>query len=903
MSESAPPVPPQPEPPYTDPWLGRTLGSYRPVRQLGSGGIGTVYLAEHLRIGNQAAIKLLREEISACPAAMQRFLIEAQAQSRIAHPGVALLFDFAQPQGESAYLVMEYVAGESLRERLQRGQLAIPEAVNMILQVAETLAAAHAVGVVHRDLKPANLMQVPLHDGRVIMKVLDFGLARITLAAEESNPSVSVTGETILLGTPKYMAPEQGVDPHDVDGQSDVYSLGAVAFEALTGRPPFTAGTAWELLTHHLRSVPPSVGELVPAAPQALVELIAEMLAKSPVARPTMVQVVARLRKLSPLAEATTDRRVRPMATRWRAALLAGAVLLACGLGGLGVYAYQQKGLVAARQSEALEAADQLLAVVARQLQPVPGAETAVRDLLATSGALLEKAQTQAPDDLRVQEALARMYLLRGDLRRTHGSLNDAFGEYEQAIAVSERLVANSKRKDTHLALQATAYASLGSAYEHGSQPLLAKSAYARGLAIREALQRAAPKAEQPILDAVSSYLQLGDLERSMGHSESARTLYEHARETIEPSWKRDPDRRGLRWNMCGVMYRLSAALLLLGRTTEAMSSAEQALDVLLRLAPAEAQRASYNQLHARMLQVRGDAAARLGRLARAERDYQESAAILDARMQLLPNDHGQHRSWLDGQIKVAEHALRLGKVRDAEPVSARALQAAEALMQVDAAHQGHKWRLILSLQLVGDVALRQGRVDAARKSYTRAIEVLEALVLSAKDNTRHRERLAELYARLADAAAEGIAPAAALPHYEKALRMARELSGQDPQNTTLRLAIAHLYRQLGTLHARQGQPDEARASYEQARSFARAVAAADAADATAQLAQTAAEVGLASLSLALDAPTHAERARLAARLTALARIEPEGKDPLISELMQALQGSPAATPRPIESP
>jgi tetratricopeptide (TPR) repeat protein len=164
--------------------------------------------------------------------------------------------------------------------------------------------------------------------------------------------------------------------------------------------------------------------------------------------------------------------------------------------------------------------------------------------------------------------------------------------------------------------------------------------------------------------------------------------------------------------------------------------------------------------------------------------------------------------------------------------------------------------------------------------------------VLSAKDNTRHRERLAELEARLADAAAEGIAPAAALPHYEKALRMARELSGQDPQNTTLRLAIAHLYRQLGTLHARQGQPDEARASYEQARSFARAVAAADAADATAQLAQTAAEVGLASLALALDAPTHAERARLAARLTALARIEPEGKDPLISELTQALQRS-----------
>ncbi len=151
MSESAPIVPAQPDPAVPDPWLGRTLGSYRILRQLGRGGMGTVYLSEHLRIGNQAAVKLLHEELSFRPSAVQRFLIEAQAQSRIAHPGVALLFDFAQPAGEPAYLVMEYVAGESLRERLQRGSLAAPEAIAVLLQIAETLAAAHAVGVVHRE--------------------------------------------------------------------------------------------------------------------------------------------------------------------------------------------------------------------------------------------------------------------------------------------------------------------------------------------------------------------------------------------------------------------------------------------------------------------------------------------------------------------------------------------------------------------------------------------------------------------------------------------------------------------------------------------------------------------------------------------------------------------------------
>ena len=114
-------------------------------------------------------------------------------------------------------------------------------------------------------------MLVSLHDGSMVVKVLDFGLARVRLAAEEeqgeSEPSGSVTRDAILVGTPKYMAPEQGVDPHDVDGQSDVYSLGAVAFEVLSGAPPFAAATAWELLTHHLRSAPPSLSTLVPAAP------------------------------------------------------------------------------------------------------------------------------------------------------------------------------------------------------------------------------------------------------------------------------------------------------------------------------------------------------------------------------------------------------------------------------------------------------------------------------------------------------------------------------------------------------------------------------------------------------------------------------------------------------------
>jgi len=698
------------------------------------------------------------------------------------------------------------------------------------------------------------------------------------------------------------MAPEQGVDPHDVDGQSDVYSLGAVAFEALAGRPPFAADTPWELLTHHLRSVPPPLGELVPAAPRELVGLVAEMLAKSPLARPPMAQVAARLRQVTAFAGVTPTRAAQPVAWRGRATVFALVVLLAGASGGLGAYAHQQKRLVAARQSEALEAADQLLAVVAKHLRPVPGAEAAVRDLLATSGTLLETAQAQAPDDLRVQQGLARMYILRGDLLRAHGSLIDAFREYELAVAVSQRLVADGGGQDGHRALLATAYVSLGSAYEHGSQPLQARAAYARALAIRVELQRASPEAEQPILDAVNSYLQLGDLERSLGHSEEVRSLYERARAVLEQSWKRDPDRRGLRWNMCGVLYRLSGVLLILGRTTDAMSEAERALDVLLRVVPTEAQRASYSQLHARVLQVRGDAQVRLGRLASAERDYQQSAAILDARLQAMSSDLGLRRSWIDGQHKVAEHALRLGKIGEAEAASARALQASESLLQADAAHQGHKWRLILSLQWVGDAALQRQQADAARKSYTRAIELLEALTLISKDNARHRERLAQLYARLADALAQGVVPAAALPQYDQALRVGRALAEQDPPNTELRLAIARTAMKLGMLRARQGLLAEARVAYGQARMLASAVVAGDSGDATARLDQTAVEVRLALLPPPLTATAVDERGRLHAQLSALAAIEPEAKDPLISELTQALQASAVASSRQVGS-
>jgi serine/threonine-protein kinase len=278
---------------------GQQIGNYQIVRKLGEGGMGAVFEAVHTQIGRRAAIKVLHGHLAENPEISARFLNEARATNIVQHPGMVAIVEFGQLPEGGAYIVMEYLEGETLTGRLRRcgGKLGI-DGLQLFRQIASALAAAHAHGVVHRDLKPDNVMIVkdPEAAGGERAKVLDFGIAKVAEAGPASSNMKTRTG--MMMGTPAYMSPEQCRGAGQVDDRSDVYSLGVMLYQALAGRLPFQAEGLGELIGMQMFSKPPPLRDLAPATPQELVNLVEAMLAKTPAERPSMNQVVAALEGL-----------------------------------------------------------------------------------------------------------------------------------------------------------------------------------------------------------------------------------------------------------------------------------------------------------------------------------------------------------------------------------------------------------------------------------------------------------------------------------------------------------------------------------------------------------------------------------------------------------------------------
>ncbi len=264
-------------------WAGKTLGSYRIEKKIGEGGMGQVYLARDVQLDRTVAIKMLLPGLTADEERRQRFLREVKAASRLQHPGIVSIFDVNRsPTDGPDYVVMEYLAGKSLDQRIGPRGMKPGEAIRIAIQVADALAAAHAAGIVHRDLKPSNVMVTA--SGPV--KILDFGLAKLVETdsekkPEENEPGRSLTAAGLILGTPSYMSPEQA-SGEKVDSRTDIFSFGAMLYEMLTGRRAFTGDSHLSTLSAVLREDPKPVRAIVPDLPAELEKIVRRCLRKEP---------------------------------------------------------------------------------------------------------------------------------------------------------------------------------------------------------------------------------------------------------------------------------------------------------------------------------------------------------------------------------------------------------------------------------------------------------------------------------------------------------------------------------------------------------------------------------------------------------------------------------------------
>lgn len=287
-----------------DALVGQKVGNYRVTRLIGRGGMGSVYEALHEQINRRAAIKLLHPETNANPELGKRFINEARAVNQITHPGIVQVFDFGTlPTGEP-YIAMEYLEGETLGARIDRlGRLPERDVARIGRQLASALSAAHEKQIIHRDLKPENIILVVDKEasGRERAKVLDFGIAKVSTPGGGKG-----TRTHAILGTAPYMSPEQCRGSSQITERADVYALGIMLYEMLTGKPPFVAEEDVEVMTMHLKTPPPPIRKLIPSVSIEMEELIGQLLAKAPAERPTMAEVAERFDQQFPASMSGT---------------------------------------------------------------------------------------------------------------------------------------------------------------------------------------------------------------------------------------------------------------------------------------------------------------------------------------------------------------------------------------------------------------------------------------------------------------------------------------------------------------------------------------------------------------------------------------------------------------------
>jgi serine/threonine-protein kinase len=257
----------------------KELGRYRLKQQLGAGGMGEVFLAEHQLLKRPCAIKLIRPEKAGNPTTIERFEREVRLTAKLSHPNTIDIYDYGQTEDGTFYYVMEYLPGMNLGELVERHGALPPERVIFLLrQTCNALGEAHRIGLIHRDIKPANIFVAERGGMYDVAKLLDFGLVK----APDGLPGKQLTQEGSLAGSPLYMSPEQAMAVGDADVCSDIYSLGAVAYFALTARPPFDADHPMKVIVAHARDevVPPS--QIRPTVPADVERIVLRCLAKQP---------------------------------------------------------------------------------------------------------------------------------------------------------------------------------------------------------------------------------------------------------------------------------------------------------------------------------------------------------------------------------------------------------------------------------------------------------------------------------------------------------------------------------------------------------------------------------------------------------------------------------------------
>jgi serine/threonine-protein kinase len=821
---------------------------YTRTRLHARGNIGQVWLAHDEDLGRDVALKELRPDRQDNPAAVARFLEEAKVTGQLEHPGILPVYELVQPRDDHPCYAMRFIGRRTLADAVQEyhrkcqageaGPLDLRELLAAFVAVCNAVAYAHSRGVLHRDLKPQN---VALGDFGEVM-VLDWGLAKVVGRQEDQTSLLPVSlgpadgvGRTQpgqVLGTPAYMAPEQAEGRHDRVGKAtDVYGLGGILYEILTGEPPFTGPEVPEVLKRVVQEPPVPPRQLVATTPLALQAVCSKALAKEPSDRYESAREFGRdierwLADEPVLAYREPLRaRVGRWARRHRQVTTGLAVLVLTGLVGLGV------GLWAVRSEQVRTAHERDLAAANLKL-----AKQAVDDcfqlakehpllqqenLRQVRKLLLEKAlpfydkfRAQRLDDPQIRAEMADNYGRVGYINYVLGRNDAAERSYVEALRLHEELGKAHPDVPEYQAELAKGYTNLGVIQAKLGRGAEAGRSYAEALRLHEELAKAHPDVPEYQADLAKPYINLGNVQRESGQGAEAEQSYAEARRLLEPLAKEQPEVTEYRADLAATCVNLGLLQQQSGRRAGAERSYSEALPLLEELAKTHPGITKYRAGLAATYVNLGNLQKESGRRGAAEQSYAEALRLLGR----LAKDHPEVTSYRHGLAKTYNDLGNVqqdsGRGGEAERSHAEALRLHEELAKAHPDVPAYRADLAATYHSRGNLQLKSGRGADAEQSYAEALRLYEPLAKDHPEVTKYRDSLAATYNNLGYVQQDSGRDGEAERSYGEALRLLEPLAKAHPDVPEYRVSVGGTYVNLGNLRTGLGQTEAALSWY-----------------------------------------------------------------------------------------
>lgn len=727
----------------------RRFGNYDLVDTIAKGGMGIVYKAKHLKLNRIVALKMILSGKFADDFEVQRFYLEAEAAAKLRHPNIVGIHDIGECEGQH-YFSMDYIEGKSLADLLKDQALAPQHAAQLLQTIAAAMHYAHTEGVVHRDLKPSNV----LLDAAGSPLITDFGLAK---QVQGGGGQSQMTMAGTVVGTPSYMPPEQAEGRiEQVNVISDVYSLGAILYELLSGRPPFRGAGVMETLKQVIENEPVALRVLSPAIPRDLETICHKCLQKEPEKRYATAKELADelgrflrgepilAQPISPLARGWRWCKRNPVVATTSAAALLGLVL-ALGATTVG-YVQVSAALAESEESrrQAMAAVDDLFTQVSENtLLNKPGLQPLRKELLGRALSYYQRFLEQRQGDPRVQDELASAHFRIGLITEAIESTDQALPLYETARSMQEKLVKATPNRPARLEAYGNTLNALGTALATKKQHAEAQEHYATAAEVRTQLTKLEPGNSEYQRLLANTYMNLGVSLRGSGDRAAAREQFVRAQEIRRAALRSDADNWKLHRDLGKGNYGLASLARQEGNITDAQSQYSAAADEFELVVQRDAADLENRRLLSVCYRLLGDLAS-VDDVAAARTWYEK------ARARLKPLAE-QNPEVVDYQVELAGLELNRGYLDGDDGKSEAAIAAfGEAcrilapLGEATSALPRHRRDLAMAWRALGSEQVHSGLREVGLTNLRRARDELKKLATEFPDDLDYSQQLQE---------------------------------------------------------------------------------------------------------------------------------------------------------------